>query len=61
MATRPSDNPEGEVWLTEYETDKAKNGVRNLFPWSKERMVDFVVGPRMFWDRHSPDTYKSVY
>jgi hypothetical protein len=61
VATRPSDNPEGEVWLTEYETDKAKDGVRNLFPWSKERMVDFVVGPRMFWDRHSPDTYKSVY
>jgi hypothetical protein len=35
--------------------------IRSLFPWEKEKMNDFVVGPRMFWDRKSPNTYKSVY
>jgi len=35
--------------------------IRSLFPWEKERMTDFVVGPRMLWDRRSPKTYKSIY
>lgn len=58
-ATRPSDNPDGEVWLIQFGTEKDE--VRSLFPWNRERLVDFVVGPRMYWERHDPKSYKSVY
>jgi len=41
--------------------DSQKTEIRSLFPWTRENMTDFVVGPRMFWDRNSPNTYKSTY
>jgi len=41
--------------------DIEKEETRSLFPWNGEKMTDFVVGPRMFWDRKSPNTYKSTY
>jgi hypothetical protein len=52
VAARPSDDLEGDVWLIEYQTQN--DDVRSLFPWKYERMVDFVVGPRMPWDWHDP-------
>jgi len=58
-ATRPSDDPAGEVWLIQFGTEDTE--VRSLFPWNKERMVDFVVGPRMLWERHEPNSYRSQY
>jgi hypothetical protein len=62
VATRPSDEVDTGVWLTAYETAEGKEGqIRSLFLWDKERMLDFVVGPRMIWERHSPSTYKSEY
>ena len=27
-----------------------------IFNWKNEEMRDFVVGPRMYWDRNSPKT-----
>ena len=59
VATRPSDDPSGQVWLLEYGTEKDET--RSLFAWDKERMVDFVVGPRMFWDRNDREQYKNTY
>jgi hypothetical protein len=41
--------------------DIEKEDTRSLFPWTKETMTDFVVGPRMLWERHSPDTFQSIY
>jgi hypothetical protein len=61
VATRPSDAGEGGVWLLQFETDPEKEGLRSLFPWERERMVDFAVGPRMYWERHEPNTYRSIY
>ena len=34
---------------------------RSLFPWQHETMNDFVVGPRMFWDRNEKRPYESTY
>jgi hypothetical protein len=56
---RPSDEPNGEPWFLMY--DFEKDEIRSLFPWEHETMHDFVVGPRMFWDRNSPNEYKSIY
>ena len=62
VATRPSDEVDQGVWLTAYETAEGKEGqIQSLFPWERERMLDFVVGPRMIWEGHSPSTYKSKY
>ena len=58
-ATRPKDDPAGEVWLMQYQTEK--EGVRSLFPWKKEPMVDFVVGPRMYWEGNTRKEAGSVY
>ena len=46
---RDSDKAVGEPWFFQYdlETDE----IRSMFPWTRETMTDFVVGPRMFWDR----------
>jgi hypothetical protein len=41
--------------------DSQKTEIRSLFPWTHETMTDFVVGPRMFWDRSSKESYKSTY
>ena len=62
VATRHSDEVEQEVWLTAYETAEGKEGrIFSLFPWNRERMLDFVVGPRMLWERNSPSTFESKY
>ena len=59
VAVRDSDTATGEVWLLMYDIEKDE--IRNLFPWKREPMTDFVVGPRMIWERNSPNTYKSTY
>jgi hypothetical protein len=60
VANRPSDDATGgQVWLVQYNTEN--DGVRSLFPWDKEPIQDFVVGPRMYWDRRSPNSAKSTY
>lgn len=56
---RDSDRAIGEPWFFMYDVDKDE--IRSLFPWKHETMTDFVVGPRMLWDRHSPKTYESIY
>lgn len=62
VASRHSDEVDKEVWLTAYETAEGKEGqIQSLFPWNRERMLDFVVGPRMIWEGHSPSTYQSKY
>jgi hypothetical protein len=62
VASRHSDEVDEEVWLTAYETAEGKEGqIQSLFPWDRERMLDFVVGPRMIWERNSPSTYESKY
>jgi hypothetical protein len=60
-ATRPSDDPNGEMWFLQFGAEEDDNKVRSLFPWTRERMVDFVVGPRMYWERHEPNKYKSLF
>jgi hypothetical protein len=59
VAVRNSDEAVGEPWLLMYSIEK--DDIRSLFPWKRERMVDFVVGPRMVWDRTSAGEYKSMY
>ncbi len=59
VAMRDSDEVVGEPWLYMYNVDEDET--RSLFPWTHETMTDFVVGPRMLWDRKSPNTYKSTY
>jgi len=59
VAGRDSDKAIGEPWFFMY--DIKKDEIRSLFPWKRERMTDFVVGPRMLWDRTSPNTYESIY
>jgi len=59
VAVRDSDLSNEEPRLLMYDIDEDE--IRDLFHWPYETMTDFVVGPRMYWDRHSPSTYKSVY
>ena len=59
VAGRDSQQAIGEPWLFMYDVETDE--VRSLFPWTRERMADFVVGPRMSWDRKEPNTYKSIY
>lgn len=59
VAARAADEAMGNIWLIQYQT--TNDGVRHLFRWEGEQIVDFVVGPRMPWDRHSPTTFKSRY
>jgi hypothetical protein len=59
VATRPSDEVIGEIWFIQYDTES--DDIVTLFPWKKERMVDFVVGPRLLWEQHEPKKYKSIY
>lgn len=62
VASRHSDEVDKEVWLTAYETAEGVEGqILSLFPWNRERMLDFVVGPRMLWERHSPSDFESKY
>ncbi len=61
---RDGDNP-NTPWLIGFQTEEKKdrmgNDMRTLFKWERGRLVDFVVGPRMFWDRKNPSTYRSTY
>ena len=59
VAMRDSDEVIGQPWLYMYDVDEGET--RSLFPWTRETMTDFVVGPRMLWDRESPSPYKSTY
>ena len=63
VAARDSDKAEDDPWLIQYETEENENKpeIRNLFKWNRARMLDFVVGPRMYWERHDPSSYRSVY
>ncbi|HUT92338.1 MAG TPA: hypothetical protein VMY37_22780, partial [Thermoguttaceae bacterium] len=63
VAARDADKPDDDPWLIQYETEENPNmpDVVNLFKWDQAPMLDFVVGPRMFWERHEPSTYKSIY
>ncbi len=56
---RDNQTTTGEPWFFMFDPDTDE--VRSLFPWTRERMTDFVVGPRMFWERHEPNTYKSIH
>ncbi len=62
-AMRDSDKADDDPWLIQYHTKETKYEakVRDLFQWDRGRMLDFVVGPRMYWERHEPSIYKSVY
>ncbi len=62
VAMRDSDNAESAPYLMEFKTDSdGKVDQRLLFDWKHERMVDFVVGPRMLWEQNHRDTYKGMY
>jgi len=59
VAARDSDTTAGEPWLLMYNIEEDK--IRSLFPWTRETMTDFVVGPRMLWERNSPNPYRSIH
>ncbi len=60
VLSRDGDDPDaGHPWFLMYDLDS--DDVRTLFPWKHETITDFVVGPRMPWDRKSPGTYRSIY
>lgn len=61
-------DPTGEndkPWLIQFSVDdQGQEQIRNLFQWdnaARGEMVDFVVGPRMYWERNNHKTMKSVY
>ena len=60
VLTQPGDDPSGQPWFISYSTGE-KSDIQTLFPWDKERIRDFVVGPRMVWNRNSPSDYHSIY
>ncbi len=62
-AVRDADKPDDDPWLIQYETEEKPNrpDMVSLFKWDRAPMLDFVVGPRMIWERHEPSTYKSIY
>ncbi len=59
VACRDQDKAQEEPWLLMYNIEDDE--IRSLFPWQGPVMTDFVVGPRMYWERNSPNTYKSIY
>jgi hypothetical protein len=63
VAARDGDKVEDDPWLIQYHTKEVKNEkrIRLLFKWDRARMLDFVVGPRMYWERHEPKVYESIY
>ena len=64
MAASNADQAEGAPWFIVYQTedkrDSAISDVRVLFKWQRARVVDFVVAPRMQWDRTLPSPRPSV-
>ncbi|MFH1918326.1 MAG: hypothetical protein ABIP48_00350 [Planctomycetota bacterium] len=63
VAARDSDTPDDAPWLIQYETEENPNKpeIRNLFKWDRAPMLDFVVGPRMYWERNQRSPYRSIY
>lgn len=59
VLAQPADDPRGQPWFLSYGIDKDQTC--SLFPWDKERICDFVVGPRMYWERNDRHDYKSTY
>ena len=59
VAARESDSVSGQPWLLMYNIEEDE--IRSLFPWNHETMTDFVVGPRMLWERKSPRAVRSLY
>jgi hypothetical protein len=51
--------PHDNWYIKDWATQDIKT--RSLFPWKHETMNDFVVGPRMFWDRNEKRPYESTY
>jgi hypothetical protein len=58
VAAQSPEKPEG-VWLVRLETKD--DTALNLFPWKKEPILDFVVGPRMPWEPYAPDKRRNLY
>ena len=58
-AVRDSDKTDGDVWLLMYNIEKDE--IRSLFKWTQEEIADFVVGPRMPWNRNSPKADRSAF
>jgi len=61
VATRPKDDLEGDVWFMQFETEEGKSETQTLFKWDREPIVDFVVGPRMYWEGNTPDRPRLPY
>jgi len=59
VAARRGDEAGGEVWFLQYGVERDEQ--YSLFPWTKEPVLDFVVGPRMPWGRRTTKEAKSVY
>ena len=48
VAARDGDAAVAQPWFLLY--DDETDDIRSLFQWEKERVNDFVIGPRMLWD-----------
>ncbi len=59
---RDASDANAAPYLIEFKTSpEGKVDQRLLFDWTKEPIQDFVVGPRMYWEKNHRDTYKGVY
>ena len=63
VAMRDSDDAEdASPYLIEYKTGSDGQVERKLlFQWDRDRMVDFVVGPRMYWEQNERTTFKGTF
>ena len=60
VAARDSDAAVAQPWFLLY--DDETDEIRTLFQWEKERVNDFVIGPRMLWDNAKETTKpKGIY
>jgi len=59
-AGRSKDSLSGPVSFYAYQT-KREADVRYLFDWMRDPVVDFVVGPRMYWEGNEPETQRMLY
>lgn len=62
VAMRDASDTSVAPYLMEFKTnEEGKVDQRLLFQWENDRMVDFVVGPRMKWERNHRETYKGKF
>ncbi len=63
VAARAADKPDDDPWLIQYLTEEKPNRPDrvNLFKWNRAPMLDFVVGPRMYWERDDRSEYRNTY